>query len=74
MTNDQGQSASLEELDKTMCKMVPRLSKEDRAALDLASHEKSWPWFKLRDEIVPLEQDSSRWFLGGREIESYECR
>jgi hypothetical protein len=74
MVTERGQSASLEELDRVMCRVVPVLSAEERAALVLGSIKKSWPWFKLEEEKVSLEQASSRWFLAGRAIANYECR
>lgn len=74
MVNQQGQSASLEELDSVMCRVLPRMSEEERTALGLSDLEKTWPWFQLRDEIVSFEQASSRWFLDGRAIANYECR
>lgn len=74
MVTERGQSVSLEGLDKVVCRIVPRLSAEERAALEFRGIEKSWPWFKLEDEKVSLEQASSRWFLAGRAIAIYECR
>jgi hypothetical protein len=74
MLNDKGGFVSLKELNQVMCRVIPRLSVEERAALKAKGIEKAWPWFKLRDETVFFQQSSSRWFLAGRTIESYECR
>jgi hypothetical protein len=74
VTNRQRHSVSLEELGQVMCRVVPRLSAEERDALDLAGMEKAWPWFRIRDETISFERASSRWFLAGRAVASYECR
>ncbi|KAH8727114.1 hypothetical protein GQ44DRAFT_127943 [Phaeosphaeriaceae sp. PMI808] len=74
VVNKQGQSASLEELGHVMCRVVPRLSAEEKAAFLPSGLEKVIPWFRVRDETVLFQRSSSRWFLGGRAIESYECR
>jgi hypothetical protein len=72
--DQQGQSIPLAELDSIMCQVVPRLSVEEKAALDLSGEVKVWPWFRARDETVSFKRSSSRWFLAGRAIASYECR
>jgi hypothetical protein len=74
VVNRQGHSVSLEELGQVMCRVVPKLSAEERVALDLVGMEKAWPWFKVRDETISFERASSRWFLAGRVVASYECR
>jgi hypothetical protein len=74
MMNEQGQSVSLEELDDVMCRVTPRLSPVERAELDSTGLEKASPWFKLKDETILFERSSSRWFLAGKAIASYECR
>lgn len=71
---DQGRTVSLEELSQVMCRVVPRLSVEEQAAVNASGVEKAWPWFKVGDETISFEQSSSRWFLAGRAIQSYECR
>ena len=30
-------------------------------------------WFMMRDEKVEFENPRNRWFMAGREVESYEC-
>jgi hypothetical protein len=72
--NQQGHSVSLEELSQVMCRVIPRLSAEEKAALNSTGLERVWPWFKVRDETIIFTKSSSRWFLAGRAIESYECR
>jgi hypothetical protein len=68
-------SASSEQLDNIICRVRAVFSQEERAGFQLLSmHEPSWPWFKLEDGIVDFEDPTSRWFLAGREIESFECR
>jgi len=74
MLNDKGGFVSLEALDQVMCRVIPRLSTEEKASLEAAGMEKAWPWFKVRDETVSFSKSSSRWFLAGRSIKSYECR
>jgi hypothetical protein len=74
VVNQQGQPIPLKELDGIMCQVVPRLSIEEKAALELSGKQKVWPWFRVRDETVFLRRSSSRWFLAGRAIASYECR
>jgi hypothetical protein len=72
--NQRGQSVSLEELSHIICRVVPKLSVEEKAAFHLSGLEKVWPWFKVSDGTVFFQKPSSRWFLAGRAIESYECR
>jgi hypothetical protein len=72
--DQRGQSVSLEELSQIICRVVPRLSVEEKAALHASGLEKVWPWFKVSDGTVLFQRPSSRWFLAGRVIESYECR
>jgi hypothetical protein len=74
MLNDKGGFVSLEELDQVMCRVIPRLSMEEKASLEAAGMGKAWPWFKIRDETVSFKKSFSRWFLAGRSIQSYECR
>ncbi|KAF2827339.1 hypothetical protein CC86DRAFT_405473 [Ophiobolus disseminans] len=74
MVNQQGQSVSLETLDLVMCRVVLELSAEEKAALELMGSQKVLPWFRLKDGAVLLEESSSRWFLAGRSIATYECR
>jgi hypothetical protein len=74
LVNEEGRSASLEELDRVMCRIVPKLSMEEQAAVNASGQKKAWPWFKVRDETVLFTQSSSRWFLAGRTIQNYECR
>jgi hypothetical protein len=72
--NQHGQSIPSAELDSIMCQVVPRLSAEEKAALYLFGKDKIWPWFRVRDGMVYFKRSSSRWFLAGRAIASYECR
>ncbi|KAL5121043.1 hypothetical protein ACEQ8H_000892 [Pleosporales sp. CAS-2024a] len=73
MLNDKGGFVSLEELNKVMCRVVPRLSIEERAAQAETGVERIWPWFNIRDETISFTQSSSRWFLAGRAIQGFEC-
>jgi hypothetical protein len=71
---EQGQSTSLEELNTIICQVTSEISVEERAAAEAGIKSKVWPWFTVKDGRVRFEDASSRWFLGGRAIESYECR
>jgi hypothetical protein len=71
---EQGRSTSLEKLDSTMCQVIPVISAEERAAAEVSVGSKIWPWFTVEDGRVQFEDASSRWFLGGRAVEGYECR
>ncbi|KAF2788751.1 hypothetical protein K505DRAFT_254804 [Melanomma pulvis-pyrius CBS 109.77] len=73
LVNADRQAAPLEKLDRTICRVVPVPSMEEKSGL-LRELEKDWLWFMLADEEVHFEQSSSRWFLAGREIGNYECR
>ncbi|KAH7378806.1 hypothetical protein BKA66DRAFT_143266 [Pyrenochaeta sp. MPI-SDFR-AT-0127] len=68
--NDDGLSVPLEGLERVICRVVPNISVEERAAVE----QKVWPWFTVQDATVQFEVAFSRWYLGGRSIESYECR
>jgi hypothetical protein len=72
--NQHGQSIPLAELDSITCQVVPRLSVEEKAALYSSGNDKVWPWFRVRDGTVYFKRSSSRWFLAGRAIASYECQ
>jgi hypothetical protein len=61
-------------LERIVCKITPNISVEEREAVDSGMELKVLPWFAVRDGVVLLEDSNSRWFLGGRAIESYECR
>lgn len=74
VVNREGGFISLEELSQVMCRVTPALSVEEEAALKLSGQEKLFPWFRIDNETAFLERQSSRWFLAGRSIESYECR
>jgi hypothetical protein len=71
---EQGQSTSLEELDAIICQVTPEISVEEKVIAEAGIESKVWPWFTITDGRVRFEDASSRWFLGGRTIESYECR
>jgi hypothetical protein len=64
----------MEELQRVMCQITPRFSAQEREALELSGQEKVWPWFRFKDQAISFKQSSSRWFLAGRAIASYECR
>jgi hypothetical protein len=72
--NQRRQSVSLEDLSQIMCRVISRLSAEEKATYHSSGREKVWPWFKVGDDTVQFEDTSSRWFLAGRAVESYECR
>jgi hypothetical protein len=72
--NQRKQSVSLEDLRRIKCRVLPKLSTEEKAAYHSNGLEKVWPWFKVEHETVQFEDASSRWFLAGRAVESYECR
>jgi len=71
---EQGLSVSRARLERTICRVTPSISTEEREALDVSMEPKALPWFAVRDGVVEFESSGSRWFLAGREIESYECR
>jgi hypothetical protein len=71
--NQRKQSVSLEDLSRIKCRVIPKLSAEEKAAHHSSGLEKVWPWFKITDETVQFKAASSRWFLAGRAVESYEC-
>jgi hypothetical protein len=71
---EQGQSTSLEKLDTIICQVTPEISVKERAATEAGMESKVWPGFSVKDGRVRLDDASSRWFLGGRAVESYECR
>lgn len=68
--NDDGKSVPLEGLRGVICRAVPNISIEEKGVME----EKVWPWFTVQDETIQFEVAFSRWYLGGRSIESYECR
>jgi hypothetical protein len=59
-TNEHGRSLSLETLSKVMCRVVPKFTAEEKAALDATRSEESWPWFTIGDEAVRFTHPSSR--------------
>jgi len=69
-----GRSVSLERLDRIICKITPDYSGEEREATASDAAPEVLPVFALKDEAVQLDDSSSTWFLGGRAIDSYECR
>jgi hypothetical protein len=71
---EQGQSTSLENLDSVICQAIPVITAEERAAAEASARSRVWPWFTVKDGRVHFEDASSRWFLGGRAVEGYECR
>lgn len=74
VVNQRGQAVPLKKLGQIRCRVMPKFSIEEKAALALADVEKVWPWFTIRDEAISFEQAASRWFLAGREVANYECR
>jgi hypothetical protein len=73
-TTEKGLSTSLEKLHAIICQVAPEISVEERAATEAGMESKVWPWFGVKDGRIRLEDASSRWFLGGRAVESLECR
>ncbi|CAI9625947.1 unnamed protein product [Alternaria burnsii] len=71
---EQGQSISQTRLDKVICRITPKTSAEEQEAVDLGMELKVLPWFATRDGTVQVDDSNSRWFLGGRRIERYQCR
>jgi hypothetical protein len=71
---EQGRSVPQTRLDKIICRITPKISAEEQEAVDSGMELKVLPWFAVRDGAVQFDDSSSRWFLGGRAIESYECR
>jgi hypothetical protein len=75
LVNLDEQAASLEQLRRITCRVLPSFTLEERRNYgSLGANEPGWPWFSWADENVEFEESSSRWFLAGREIESFECR
>lgn len=74
VTNKDGQSISLDELKYVICRVEPSISVEEVAAVESGMKRRVLPWFSIADGPIQLEQSDSRWFLGGRIIESCECR
>ncbi|KAF1843902.1 uncharacterized protein K460DRAFT_368770 [Cucurbitaria berberidis CBS 394.84] len=69
-TNQQGQSAPLESLSRIICRVIPKISMEEKEM----GEQRVWPWFTAEDAVVRFEASSSRWYLAGRSIERFECR
>ncbi|PSN62907.1 hypothetical protein BS50DRAFT_132433 [Corynespora cassiicola Philippines] len=73
LMNQRRQSASLEQLSQTQCRIhsVPTRTSEQIAR----SHGmgSSWPWFTMEDGTVQFDRASSKWFLAGSKIAQYEC-
>ncbi|KAJ6274003.1 hypothetical protein PSV08DRAFT_218639 [Bipolaris maydis] len=67
-------SISLERLDKIMCRITPKTDAKQKEAMKGKGEPDELSWFMLRDGTVELEDSSSEWFLGGRAIQSFECR
>ncbi|KAF2730260.1 hypothetical protein EJ04DRAFT_48839 [Polyplosphaeria fusca] len=75
LLDTQRQSSSLDQLSRTICRVYPAFSREEQATFrSMGEPDLSWPWFTVEDGAVLFQETSSRWFLAGREIESYECR
>jgi hypothetical protein len=72
--SEQGDLVSWEKLDNIVCQAIPRLSVEEKAAVESGMQNKVWPWFDTHDGAILFEDSTSRWFLAGRAVESYECR
>ncbi|OCL08427.1 hypothetical protein AOQ84DRAFT_376778 [Glonium stellatum] len=65
-------------IERTICLIHPVISPEERSMRShlyrTGSDNGDWsPWFMLDDGIVNFEHPANRWFLAGREVESYEC-
>jgi hypothetical protein len=72
--NGEGQSVNLEKLDNIICQIIPEISIEEEATVESGMKPIVLPWFAVKDGRVQFEDASSRWFLGGRAVEGYECR
>jgi hypothetical protein len=72
--NQYGQPAPLERFKDVICMAEPEVSVEEKAAIEFGMKQKVWPWFGVKDGIIELGNEGSRWFLGGRAIQYYECR
>ncbi|KAF2201891.1 hypothetical protein GQ43DRAFT_18153 [Delitschia confertaspora ATCC 74209] len=65
-----------EQLNRIICRIHPVVSQQERATFP-KNADRDWvssPWFTVEDGVVRFEEPGSRWFLVGREVESYECR
>jgi hypothetical protein len=69
-----GRPASQARLERTICKITPNISAEKRQIVDLGIKLMVLPQFAVIDRVVRFGDSSPRWYLGGRVIESYECR
>ena len=70
----QDRSVSLERLDRITCKITTEIDTEEQKATASEEEPEGLSWFMLKDGSLRLEDKASKWFLGGREIESLECR
>ncbi|KAH7138342.1 hypothetical protein B0J11DRAFT_13043 [Dendryphion nanum] len=71
----QRRAIPLEHFDHVRCIVTPVFSVGERAQFGSTGIEEPvWPSFALRDGTVHFDISTSRWFLAGREIDSFECR
>lgn len=73
VVSETGQAVSMQELGKIRCRVMPKFSTAERAAMASADVERVWPWFTMREEMVSFRRAESRWFLGDRAVGTYEC-
>lgn len=74
LAGDQRAFPTEESLEHIICKIEPKLSIEEKAAIESGMERRFWPWFAARDGVVHFDEQDSRWFLGGRSVATYECR
>lgn len=80
LTNPYDQEANSQRLDRTIC-MVHGLVDESEKSIQAVSRwlrsfgelDGSDIGFQASDGVVKLGDAASRWFLAGRQVESYEC-
>jgi len=66
-----GEPTPVEGLRRTVCRvhLVPSHEKHAAVPADIVS-----PWFNFKDGYVRFSHPTSQWFIGGRKIESFECK
>jgi hypothetical protein len=66
-------------LGLVLCMAYPRTASsiDELVTIDIEDVADEWSpfpiWLTLLDGNVDFEDPSSRWYLAGREVESYEC-
>lgn len=71
--NNLGQAMPLERLEKIVCYLEPKMTANNREAVELAMGRKSWEGVSLGDGIVEFERSDSKWFLRGIGVSAYQC-